>query len=193
MIIPAVAAGLTLLGLGLWSLLPGASPPSVATSTATPETQQALLAALDDSYRLVRIRAANALATYPAGLLNPDDRARLTQATQELLDSFQARPDDWASHYNLGNFYFRQIEDAKALEAFTLAHALRPDTVLPLVNASLAHARFGQNDRAEASSREALKLEPQNAARYGIFLLSPLALRILKFRRRAVQLLTKVL
>jgi tetratricopeptide (TPR) repeat protein len=130
----------------------------------TPESQQALLAAMDDSYRLVRIRAANALAGYPAGLLNPDDRARLARATQELLVSLQARPDDWASHYNLGNFYFRQNQDVKALEAFTLAHALRPDTVLPLVNASLAYARSGQNDQAESSLRQALKLEPQNAA-----------------------------
>ena len=130
----------------------------------TPETQQALLAALDDSYRLVRIRAANALATYPVGLLNPDDQARLARATQELLDSLQTRPDDWASHYNLGNFYFRRNQDAKALEAFTQAQTLRPDSVLPRVNASLAYARSGQNDRAEASLRQALQLEPENAA-----------------------------
>ncbi len=133
-------------------------------SHSTPETQQTLLAALEDSYRLVRLRAASALATYPAGLLRPEDQARLTRATQELLDSLQARPDDWASHYNLGNLYARQGQDAKALEAFALAHTLRPDTVLPLVNASLIYARTGQNDRAEASLRQAVKLEPQNAA-----------------------------
>ncbi len=97
----------------------------------------------------MRIRAANALAAYPAGLLSPDDRADLARATQELLDSLQTRPDDWASHYNLGNYYFRQHQDAKALEAFNLAHAMRPDNVLPLVNASLAYARTGQEDRAE--------------------------------------------
>jgi tetratricopeptide (TPR) repeat protein len=130
----------------------------------TPETQQALLTALVDSYRLVRIRAANALAAYPPGLLNPEDRDRLTRATQELLDSLQARPDDWASHYNLGNFYSRQQQDGKALEAFNLAHRFRPDVVLPLVNASLVYARTGQIDQAEASLRQALKLEPQNSA-----------------------------
>jgi hypothetical protein len=74
-------------------------------SNHTPETRQALLAALGDDSRLVRIRAANALATYPPGLLNPEDRERLARATRELLDSLQARPDDWASHYNLGNFF----------------------------------------------------------------------------------------
>jgi tetratricopeptide (TPR) repeat protein len=129
-----------------------------------PESQTTLLAALDDSYRLVRLRAANALAGYPAGLLSSEDQARLARATRELLDSLQTRPDDWASHYNLGNLYSRQGQDAKALEAFTLAHTMRPDTVLPLVNASLVYARNGQNDRAEASLRQALKLEPQNAA-----------------------------
>ena len=98
------------------------------------------------------------------GLLNPDDQARLDRATQELLDSLQTRPDDWASHYNLGNFHFRRNQDAKALEAFTQAQTLRPDSVLPRVNASLAYARSGQNDRAEASLRQALQLEPENAA-----------------------------
>ena len=129
-----------------------------------PAGQTALLAALGDESRLVRIRAANALAAYPSGLLPPDDRSRLARATQELLDSLQARPDDWASHYNLGNYYFRQQQDAKALEAFNLAHTMRPDNVLPLVNASLAYARTGQEDRAEESLHQALKLEPGNAA-----------------------------
>ena len=40
-----------------------------------PAGQTALLAALTDDSRLVRIRAANALAAYPAGLLSPEDRA----------------------------------------------------------------------------------------------------------------------
>ncbi len=128
----------------------------------TPETMKALLASLGDNSRLVRLRAANPRA-YPHGLLNLDDRDRLARATQELLDSLQARPDDWASHYNLGNDYFRQQQDAKALEAFNLAHTLRPDAILPLVNASLAYARTGQTDQAEASLRQALKLEPKNA------------------------------
>jgi Tfp pilus assembly protein PilF len=130
----------------------------------TPETMKALLVSLGDSSRLVRIRAANAIAAYPPGLLNPEDQARLAQATQELLDSLQARADDWASHYNLGNFYSRRQQDDKALEAFNLAHTLRPDAVLPLVNISLVYARTGQNDRAEESLRQALKLDPQNAA-----------------------------
>jgi hypothetical protein len=76
-----------------------------------PAGQPALLRALGDESRLVRIRAANALTAYPAGLLPPDDRARLAQATQELLDSLQARPDD-GPRANLGNYYFRQHQDA---------------------------------------------------------------------------------
>ena len=45
-----------------------------------------------------------------------------------------------------------------------LALTLRPDAVLPLVNLSLVYARTGQNDQAEASLRQALQLEPGNAA-----------------------------
>ncbi len=128
-----------------------------------PETRDALLQAAGDDYRLVRIRAARSLAAYPDNLLSPGDRGRLVQANGELLASLTVRPDDWASHYNLGNYYLDRGELDLALAAFTTASRLRPDAVLPLVNRSLVQARLGQTEAAEESLRQALRLEPQNA------------------------------
>lgn len=129
----------------------------------TPETAAALLACLDDSYRLVRIRAAGALAAYPRELLSAADQDRLEKATQELETSLTARPDDWSSYYNLGNYYLSRQELSKARDAFNTASRLRPEAVLPWVNVSLVYARLGRMDHAETALRRALALAPDNA------------------------------
>jgi tetratricopeptide (TPR) repeat protein len=129
----------------------------------TPEVRDALLQAAGDDCRLVRIRAARTLAAYPPELLNAADQPRLEKANRELLASLTARPDDWASHYNLGNYYLDRGGPGLALAAFATASRLRPDAVMPLVNGSIAHARMGQTAEAEVSLRRALRLDPENA------------------------------
>ncbi|MEO0249326.1 MAG: HEAT repeat domain-containing protein, partial [candidate division WOR-3 bacterium] len=105
----------------------------VLSKQYTPETRDALLSATEDEYRLVRIRAAAALAAYPRELLNEKDLQRLEAASAELEASFNARPDDWVSQYNLGNYYADRKEFERALKAYERASRLRPDALLPLV------------------------------------------------------------
>jgi len=45
-----------------------------------------------------------------------------------------------------------------------VAARLRPDTVLPLVNAAMAHARLGETGPAAAKLQRALSLQPDDAA-----------------------------
>jgi tetratricopeptide (TPR) repeat protein len=130
---------------------------------ATPESQAALLAATGDEYRLVRIRAATVLGGLSRDSLSLADRRRLDSATQEDEAALKARPDDWNSQYNLGNHYLERGERRWALKAYQNAHWLRPDVVLPLVNAAMAHAQLGQTREAEQSLTKALVLEPTNA------------------------------
>ncbi|RJR33395.1 MAG: ammonia-forming cytochrome c nitrite reductase subunit c552, partial [Deltaproteobacteria bacterium] len=129
----------------------------------TPETRDALLHCLGDDYRLVRIRAAASLAPYPRELLSAGDQDRLDAANKELLAAFAARPDDWASHYNLGNFYAARQEFTKAAEAFQAASRLRSEAILPWVNVSLVYARLGQSGEAEKALRRALEIDPNQA------------------------------
>jgi tetratricopeptide (TPR) repeat protein len=141
-------------------------------SRLTPESIQALLTATGDRFRLVRIRAAAALAALSPGQLSAAKAARLAKATQELEHSLTSRPDDWSSHYNLGNLYLDRGKPAKALAAYAIASRLRPDTILPLVNASMAHARMGRADLAEKSLRRALGIVPNSpAAHFNLALL----------------------
>jgi Tfp pilus assembly protein PilF len=138
----------------------------------SPENLKALLKATEDDYRLVRLRAAGALAPFPRNLLSTEDQRRLDQATQELLASLQSRPDDWSFHYNLGNYYLDRGEFKEALAAFATASRLRPDVIQPWVNTSMVHARQGNNQAAEEALRRALKIEPANAtANYNLGLL----------------------
>jgi Tfp pilus assembly protein PilF len=53
---------------------------------------------------------------------------------------------------------------ADAVTEFETATRLVPDALPPYVNAALAYNALGQNDKAEASLRHALSLDPTNAA-----------------------------
>ena len=124
----------------------------------------ALLKAAGDDYRLVRVRAATALAPIPQESLPEEQRAPVRAAMSELMDSMNSRPDDMASHYNLGNFHMSRSQMPEAAAEFETASRLQPDALPPYVNVALAYNALGQNDKAEASLRRALRLDPTNAA-----------------------------
>jgi tetratricopeptide (TPR) repeat protein len=128
-----------------------------------PETIGLLLGAVRDEFRLVRVRAAAALAAAPADMIPDAERRALNAATGELLASYQARPDDPGSANNLGNFHLDRREWPEAITAFETAARLRPNEASPLINLALACNLAGRNDKAEASLRRALRLEPTNA------------------------------
>ncbi len=131
----------------------------------TPEVLRALLATAADPSRLVRIRTAMSLAALPPeSLTNERDRVSLERANHDFITAMQARPDDWASHANLGNFYMERRDFPAAASCFETATKLEPRQIGPLVNASMAYSNMAQNDKAEQSLRRALKMEPDNAA-----------------------------
>ena len=85
-------------------------------------------------------------------------------ALAELMESMRSRPDDMASHYNLGNLHMARSQMAEAVAEFETACRLEPDALPPRVNVALAYNALGQNDKAEASLRQALSLDPTNSA-----------------------------
>ncbi len=140
---------------------------SAATTLAdcrTDAARDALLKATEDEYRVVRIRAASALAAYPRHLLTPKDQYRLGRATEELVASMSCRPDDWASHYNMGNYLSTRGNVTGALASYETSMSLRPDAIPPLVNASMIYAQQGKMSRAEQLLSQAAQAAPTNAA-----------------------------
>ena len=124
----------------------------------------ALCQAAGDDYRLVRVRAASALAAVPEESLPEAQRSRVRAAVAEVMDSMRSRPDDMASHYNLGNLHMSRSQMPEAVAEFETATRLQPDALPPYVNVALAYNALGQNDKAEASLRHALSLDPTNSA-----------------------------
>jgi len=124
-----------------------------------------LLAATADAIRLVRIRAAAALAPIrPQSLPDAHDRENLERANREYFESLRARPDDWASHANEGNFLMARGDFAEAAASFETAMKLEPRQIGPIVNAAIAYSNLRRNNEAERCLRRALEIEPANAA-----------------------------
>jgi len=130
----------------------------------TTESLQVLVEATGDEYRLVRVRAAAGIAAFPRMTAPPAYEAQLKKANDEYLASITARPDQWTSHYNMGNYRLGQGETKKAVASYQAALKLDPQAIMVLVNLSMAYAQMGENDKAERSLQKALKQAPDNAA-----------------------------
>jgi len=130
----------------------------------TGESVGALAKATADEYLLVRVRAATALAAVPPEQFPRELQTAVGRATAELLTALCARPDDCASHYNLGNFYQQRRDNERALTSYQQAIKLRQDFVPPHVNIAFVYNARGENDKAEASFRRAIALDPNSAA-----------------------------
>jgi len=128
------------------------------------ETLDDLLRMTEDDHRLVRVRSASTLASVPRDLLSDYSRKKLQNATDEFMAAMQSRPDDWSSHYNLGNYYASRREYERAVSSFETASRLEPRAVPPLVNASLSYNALGRNARAEEALRKALESDPDSVA-----------------------------
>lgn len=130
----------------------------------TPKSTYALLIAAEDSLRAVRINAGMSLANMPQQYIPQAKQALVNAALEEYKSSLTTRPDNWSSHYNLGNFQSRLGDFQGALKSFNKASMLEPEVIGPIVNASMVHTQLKDNASAETMLRKALALEPNNPA-----------------------------
>ncbi len=132
----------------------------------TPERVDIVVRATKDPYRLVRVRAAAALAPVAGEMVKTENQKHVTGAKAEYMAAMTARPDDWASHYSLGIYYASRDDFDNAIRAYETAIKLRPDALAPYVNASLVYNILERNDEAEAILRRAIQVAPETAAPY---------------------------
>jgi tetratricopeptide (TPR) repeat protein/cytochrome c556 len=128
------------------------------------EAVEALVKAAGDECRLVRVRAAAALARYGDLPLDDAGRKAVDAADREYLSSLLSRPDQWDSYYNLGNYHLDRGDPREAVDSFERALRLEPGAVLAMVNESIAYARLGMNQKAREALDKALGISPDNAA-----------------------------
>ena len=133
-------------------------------SNVDKDTLQDLIAAAADNYRVVRVRAAGALAAFPNLEFHGETKASVNKATDEYLLALTARPDNWDGHFNLGNYYQGRNRPQEALAEYELASKFEPRAIQPLVNAAMVHARLGEMTKTEEKLNQALSIAPDNAA-----------------------------
>jgi tetratricopeptide (TPR) repeat protein len=75
-----------------------------------------------------------------------------------------ARPDQWTSYYNMGNYQLSRGELSEAVASYQAALKLEPQAVMAMVNTSIASAQMGDSVKAEKSLQKALNLAPDNPA-----------------------------
>jgi len=130
----------------------------------TRETFQALMQAIGDDYRLVRVRAVASLTGYKTFSVDEADKTKVEAALKEYLTSILSRPDQWSSHYNMGNAYLSLGNPKQAIDSYDTALKLEPRAVLAMVNESMAYTQLGETKKADESLQKALKVAPGNAA-----------------------------
>ena len=81
-----------------------------------------------------------------------------------LATRHRREPDQWTSHYNLGNHLLGQRELKGAVASYQTALILNPQAIMPMVNTSVAYARMGENEKAEDALQKAIEQAPDNAA-----------------------------
>ena len=140
-----------------------ASAALVLSDNLTRENIDVLVQAAADPVRLVRIRAAEALSPLPQTGVPEEAKQRLEAAQTEFLSALNARPDDWSSHYNMGNFYTNRNEAEKAIASFEAALRLEPRALLPLTNIAVVYGQRGEYDKAETSLRKAIEIDRKSA------------------------------
>jgi tetratricopeptide (TPR) repeat protein len=128
------------------------------------EALKALSAVILDKSRLVRIRAASGMAAIPRSLLDAGTAAAFDTAAGEFKAILDAWPDNWASHYNMGSFYFSQRDYRQAIACYETAIRLQPRAIQPYVNISFAYHALDLDDKAVQSLRKACEIEPKNLA-----------------------------
>jgi tetratricopeptide (TPR) repeat protein len=130
----------------------------------SPQAQEALFEAAGDDFRLVRVNAAMALSHFPGLTVTAEVQNKLERARGEYLASLLFRPDQWSSYYNLGNYHLNRGDLTLAMESYETALKIEPRSIPALVNASMAQARMGNQEKAESFLRRALEVDAGNAA-----------------------------
>ncbi|TKG94381.1 ammonia-forming cytochrome c nitrite reductase subunit c552 [Puteibacter caeruleilacunae] len=130
----------------------------------TEEVKLALMAVANDSLKAVRLGAAYSLSFMPQDMFTATELASLNKLMSEYEESMVCRPDDWGSHYNLGNYHLNRGNVSNAIVSFETAHKLNKHTVEPLINASMAYSYNQDYESAEKSLRKAIAIDSRNEA-----------------------------
>ena len=126
--------------------------------------KNALFTAAKDEFLLVRLAAAQSLASFQQEGFNAEQLQLFSKVNAEYENSLVSRPDDWSAYYNLGNHYQNMGKMPEALSAYNNSLKIYPDAIMPLINSSFLYSVSGEQAKAETNLLRALSVDPLNEA-----------------------------
>ena len=129
-----------------------------------PETKAMLLQATRDPFLVVRRAAATSIAAFPQDAFSPEEMNALSPLMEEYEKAFLARPDDWAAHYNLGNYYQNTQRLEEAIDSYEKSLQLYPEGIAALINQSFAYNLLDKKELALNRLYRAIEIDPTNEA-----------------------------
>jgi predicted CXXCH cytochrome family protein len=130
---------------------------------------QHLLPLLDDPVRLVRIDAARTLAAVPKESLPEPQRQAVQRGVAELIAAEMTNADRPESYLNIGLIHVDQGQFDQAEAAYRAALDLQPNFTQAAVNLADLYRIQGRDADGEKILRQALTLDPPNAAAHHAF------------------------
>jgi Flp pilus assembly protein TadD len=138
---------------------PQALPPSA------PRTMiEAILPLLGDPVRSVRVETARVVASIDPQIMTPEQRNVFGSAYQELINAEMIDADRPESHLNLGLLKTRRQQLSEAEAEYRTALRLDPKFLPALVNLADLDRQRGLDKEGAELLREAITIEPNNAA-----------------------------
>jgi len=148
-----------------------------ALANAGPQVDPGTIAELlEDPVRVVRIEAAQSLAGAPPGALPAGVAGAFDRASAQYLAAQQLNADRPEARLDLGIFFTKQGNLARARSELEAALAIDPSFGPAAVNLADLFRQVGRDDRAETVLREAMAHAPDDAS-------LPYALGLLEIRQ----------
>lgn len=157
-VLPAIEAGLR----DPNPMLRGAALDALLAAPAQERTRLAINL-IDDPARIVRIKAARALAMVPDDGVGAGMRPRLDKAFAEYVASQRANADRPEAHINLGLFFIERRDPVQAETEYRAALVLDQDYVPAYVNLADLYRAYGRDADAESTLASGLNKNPGNA------------------------------
>ena len=159
------SAAMPTLAAGLTDADPIVRGAALDTLLVAPAQERVRVASglIDDPARIVRIKAARALAIAPDNGMSAEMRARLDRVFAEYVDSQRANAERPEARINLGLFYFERRDPVRAEAEYRAALALEPDFVPAYVNLADLYRIYQREDEADATLNLGLQKAPGNA------------------------------
>ncbi len=141
-----------------------AAVPRAIPAPAPPAFIATIAPLLADPFRAVRIEAARALLGTDPQALKPEQRSALATAYLELVAAEMVDADRPEAHLNLGLLEIRRNQPDRADAEYRTALRLDPRFVPALANLADLERMRGHDAEGAALLRQAIALEPGNAA-----------------------------